>query len=578
MSEKGGLRLKLSLGVTFILALTVFAVVSISTRLQVDDTRDFVLKASTDSAALLANQFDQEIRKTLEISQSYLDLGKESETRLRGLLGRRADILALRGVDLETSKIERSFISEKGQELGIEGSGLLAMDLDHPEQINLRKDVNASNSIKLIFPWKQNAAGKVIGIGVIDIAPEHFGSIFKLDDSSHLLLFNSSGDVLFSSANSVVEGMTSARNAPSALVEANQKSPLNNFQVRVLGNNGSPFIGSLKKTQIPGLAITVLIPEARIYDTPNKIRARSVFLGLAILCLALLATVLFADSLTQPLLKLVEVTKKIAAGDFGARAESKKHDEIGMLSQSFDQMAEGLAEREKLKNLFGKFHSKAVAEKLMRDQEAGLGGERIPVTVFFSDIRSFTSRSENMSAEEVVAMLNEYMTEMVNVIEEHNGVVDKYVGDAIMAIWGIGTNDPHAEAVQAMRACLAMRTRLAQLNTRRLARGADEIKIGMGLNSGEAVAGNIGSPSRMEYTVIGDAVNTASRVESLTKEYETDLLVSSSTVALVRTLGLRFSSPIKAAAKGKAGGILVHKCEEADMNSSSEPDELPSVA
>lgn len=563
LSEKGGLRLKLSLGVTFILAFTVFAVVSISTRLQVDDTRDFVLKASSDSASLIANQFDQEIRKTLELSQSYLDLGKESEGKLMSVLNRRSEILALRGIDLNANKIERSYISPKGNSFGIEGLGVMAHDLNHPDQISIRKENSSSASIKIIFPWKKDSQNLVSAIGVVDIDPAYFNSIFKLDDSSHLLLFGKDGKILFSSSNSVAEGVINPKGAPDALVQANNTSPLNNFQIRVLGANKNPFIGSLKKTQIPGLAISVLIPEARIYDTPNKIRARSIFLGLAILCLALLCTVLFADSLTQPLLKLVEVTKRIANGDFNIRSESKKRDEIGTLSRSFDHMAEGLSEREQLKTLFGKFHSKAVAEKLMRDKEAGLGGERIPVTVFFSDIRSFTSRSENMSAEEVVTMLNEYMTAMVSVIEEYNGVVDKYVGDAIMAIWGIGSNDPGYEASQAMKACLAMRARLKELNDKRLARGDDEIKIGMGLNSGEAVAGNIGSPSRMEYTVIGDAVNTASRVESLTKEYKTDLLVSGSTVDLVKNLGLTFSEPFRAAAKGKSDGIIVHKC---DMN------------
>lgn len=562
--EKGGLRLKLSLGVTFILSFTVFAVVTISTRLQVDDTRDFVLKASTDSASLLSNQFDQEIRKTLELSQSYLDLGKESESKLTSLLERRPEVLALRGISLETNRIERSYISSKGKDLGIEGSGLLAMDLKNPESISVRKD--SSSSLKVVFPWKQNNQGTIQSVGVLDIDPSFLNSIFKLDDSSHLLVFGSDGLLIHSSPSAIAEGVVESKQAPLALVSANKNSPLNNFQVRVLGANGDPFIGSLKKTQLPGLAISVLIPEARIYDTPNKIRSRSVLLGLTILCLALLTTVLFADSLTQPLLKLVEVTKKIANGDFGVRSGSTKSDEIGVLSRSFDHMAEGLSEREKLKNLFGKFHSKAVAEKLMKDQEAGLGGERIPVTVFFSDIRSFTSTSENMSAEEVVAMLNEYMTEMVSVIEEHNGVVDKYVGDAIMAIWGIGSENPENDAELAIKACLAMRSRLAELNKRRVERGDKEIKIGMGLNSGEAVAGNIGSPSRMEYTVIGDAVNTASRVESLTKEYETDLLVSETTVKLVSNLRLNFSEPILAAAKGKAAGIMVHKCEEAQAS------------
>jgi adenylate cyclase len=167
-----------------------------------------------------------------------------------------------------------------------------------------------------------------------------------------------------------------------------------------------------------------------------------------------------------------------------------------------------------------------------------------------------------MQPEQVVEMLNEYMTEMVTVIEKYEGVVDKYVGDAIMAVWGMEhAGHPDQDAERAVKACLEMREKLAELNERRAKRGDFPLKIGMGLNSGEVIVGNIGSQSRMEYTVIGDTVNTASRMESLTKEFETDFLVNESTKNLLDKETFSFTEPMFASAKGKAEKIQIFGCK-----------------
>jgi adenylate cyclase len=167
------------------------------------------------------------------------------------------------------------------------------------------------------------------------------------------------------------------------------------------------------------------------------------------------------------------------------------------------------------------------------NHQVELGGDKLPVTILFSDIRGFTSISEQLEAQELVALLNEYFTEMVDIVMDHGGVVDKYIGDAIMVIFGApvpGAND----ALNAVRAALAMRESLARLNTRLEARGAQIIRTGIGIHSGEVIAGNIGSERRMEYTVIGDAVNLASRLESSTKDLGADLVISEATYALTR--------------------------------------------
>lgn len=161
-----------------------------------------------------------------------------------------------------------------------------------------------------------------------------------------------------------------------------------------------------------------------------------------------------------------------------------------------------------------------------------------------------------MEAEQVVEMLNEYMTAMVSEITKHNGVVDKYVGDAIMAVWGVPMSKPE-DTWNAVRASISMRIRLAEFNKARKALGKNEIKIGMGLHTGELIAGNIGSNERMEYTVIGDTVNTASRIESLTKEFGTDMLISDAAYQLVKDKVI--VEPVSAKVKGKADAVKAFK-------------------
>jgi adenylate cyclase len=235
--------------------------------------------------------------------------------------------------------------------------------------------------------------------------------------------------------------------------------------------------------------------------------------------------------------------------------QPKGHDEITQLTRSFGQMAEGLAERDKLKETFNKFHSKEIAEAILKG-EVKLGGNRQEATVFFSDIRSFTSISESMEAEQVVEMLNEYMTAMVSEIQRHHGVVDKYVGDAIMAVWGVPMSKP-GDTWNAVRASLAMRERLAEFNEERERNGKTPVKMGMGLHTGELIAGNIGSTEKMEYTVIGDTVNTASRIESLTKEFGTDMLISEEVYKKVKDKVI--VEPISANVKGKAKTLTAYK-------------------
>jgi adenylate cyclase len=207
--------------------------------------------------------------------------------------------------------------------------------------------------------------------------------------------------------------------------------------------------------------------------------------------------------------------------------------------------------RVKERDAFARFLPGPAVERLSRDPSAlHLGGEQQEATVLFSDIRGFTAMSEQLSAERVVALLNEYFREMVEEIFAHQGILDKFIGDGICAVFGppLADQDQAKRSIDCARGMLA---RLEKLNHVRAARGEPTLSIGIGIHTGPLVAGNIGSPLRMEYTHIGDTVNTASRIEGLTKELGEPLLVSAATVEKAREAGtyLRELGPVSVRGK-----------------------------
>ena len=234
-----------------------------------------------------------------------------------------------------------------------------------------------------------------------------------------------------------------------------------------------------------------------------------------------------ARRMSNALTRVSNAHKRIADQEYVHVQGVKTGDELEDLANGFNSMVDGLVERDKLKTTFGKYMTPSIVEHLMAGK-VSLGGVSLEVSILFSDIRDFTSISEKMDAHELVALLNEYFTAMVGIVIDEGGVVDKYIGDAIMAVFGApvpGENDP----LHAVRAAVRMRAALEQLNADLEKRGKPQLKTGIGIHTGTVVAGNIGSESRMEYTVIGDTVNLASRLEGKTKELGVGLVISEDT-------------------------------------------------
>jgi adenylate cyclase len=211
-----------------------------------------------------------------------------------------------------------------------------------------------------------------------------------------------------------------------------------------------------------------------------------------------------------------------------------------------------------IRKMFSSYVSKRIVDELIRDpSKAKLGGDRKEITVLFSDIRGFTSFSEKLQPEDVVSLLNEYLGAMTEIVFEYEGTLDKFVGDAIVALWGAPIGQPdHAE--RACRCALAMIVRLKELQAKWAAEGKHVIDIGIGINTGDMVVGNIGAPGKkMDYTVIGDNVNLGARLESLTRQYNNHIIISEYTYGKVMNI-VKVNELGSVTVKGKQQPVVIY--------------------
>jgi class 3 adenylate cyclase len=240
-----------------------------------------------------------------------------------------------------------------------------------------------------------------------------------------------------------------------------------------------------------------------------------------------------ARHITGPILAVARASRRVAQGDLSQRVQVATGDEVGDLAHAFNEMVDQLRLGETVRDMFGRAVSPEVSAALIEAVSSGqitLGGETRRVTVLFSDIKGFTMFSEQHTAGQVVAMFNEFFGAIYPAIGKYGGVINKFGGDSTMAIFGAPIPQPD-HARRAVSTALAMRKAMVDLNARREARGQTPIHIGIGINTGEVVVGTVGAAERLEYTTIGDAVNVASRIEGLTRQFAPhDVLISQATL------------------------------------------------
>jgi class 3 adenylate cyclase len=245
---------------------------------------------------------------------------------------------------------------------------------------------------------------------------------------------------------------------------------------------------------------------------------------IVLLCYRLIYT--FSKNLNYLFQKQITALHQVNQGNLSVQVPMIAHDEFGQMAFSTNKMIHGLREKEEIKQTFGKMVGSEVAEKILANKGKELHrGQKENVIILFSDIRSFTQMSENSGPEEIISFLNQYFELAVDIIQKHGGLVDKFIGDALLAIFGLeqGEDQQSTQAINAVKASQELYLRAQKLNR---PDGLGKLDIGIGLHYGQVVAGTVGSPHRFEYTVIGDTVNTASRLEGLTKELKRPLLIS----------------------------------------------------
>ena len=249
---------------------------------------------------------------------------------------------------------------------------------------------------------------------------------------------------------------------------------------------------------------------------------------------ALAGGYLLARQIGSSLRTLLVGVREIGLGNFNHRAILKTRDEFEELAGEINNMAQGLKERERLRFSFARYVSQHVMQKILKAESvAKLEGERRKITVLFSDIRQFTEIAERFPPEQVVALLNEYFTMMLEAIFKHQGTLDKFLGDGIMVEFGAPLDDLNQEK-NAIMTAIEMQKELKKLLAKWEKEGKPQIEVGIGIHTGLAVVGNIGSEQRIEYTAIGDTVNVAARLEQATKILKKSILVSETTFAPVK--------------------------------------------
>lgn len=423
-------------------------------------------------------------------------------------------------------------------------------------------------SIAVPFP---DEFGVIRQIAVGDFRLSRLQKAFALSGVRTLFLVDEKGVVLAHKNDTYALQGRSIEHLP-IVEEALARHESNKGQKRFFDQDEKKWlVGAYSKTAF-GLTVIAEAPEMLILEPAKVVKLEAFEVAGYVLSGALFFVILFSLTLTSPIEDLHEATQIVASGNFDVFAPVTTRDEVGELASSFNRMVVGLKERDKVKNILTKFHGSSITDDLMKN-DLHLGGNRKDVTVFFSDIRGFTKFSEGHTPEEVVEMLNEYFQIMVSIITKNHGVVDKFVGDAIMAVWGAPTSTGD-DRYWAVIACLEMRIALNELNERRQQRGHSPILIGMGLHSGTAISGTIGSTERMEYTVIGDTVNMASRIESSTKAFGADLLISG---AVAHDIESRFLLDFAGSAevKGKTEPIKMFKVRGRFENGASIPITTP---
>lgn len=300
-------------------------------------------------------------------------------------------------------------------------------------------------------------------------------------------------------------------------------------------------------------SVHIGITRKVVDEAVNRVSLFIKYLLLSGLIVGGAGAILITGIIVKPVHELVKSAHELGSGNLDYRIKVSRKDELGALMNAFNEMADGLKQKQHIQESFGRYVSADLVDMIVNNRENWFKGKRTDVTLLFADIRGFTSYSEKRDPESLINHLNEYFGIMTDIIHRNSGYIDKFIGDEIMAVFGSPVyNAKHA--FLASRAACEMQEKLRAFNRGRAE--DDQIHIGIGLNSGEVVAGNLGSAQKMEYAVIGDNVNTASRLCSVAKKDE--IIISKYTYDGIREYNFETHAKEPVTVKGKSEPIEIY--------------------
>jgi len=418
---------------------------------------------------------------------------------------------------------------------------------------------------------ENNFAGRTNMVEAAKKAVEQYGQSIILTDSEIIFAIDESGNVAMATSD---PGLLEIEKGELLRILGEENHGL---QTAVIGSEKRIF-QSFYFTPF-GWHILISEKESVFLSDARNIAIQTIITLCAAIAAAVALLLFITGRLTKPLGKIVQAMNGvIETADLSSRVEVEYRDETGVLAQSFNMMTEELdkaygqikryafdavlagKKEERIRQIFQKYVPQNVIERFFASPEKMLVGENRKLAILFSDIRSFTTISEGMAPDDLVNSLNRYFSGQVDIIYNRKGIVDKYIGDAIMAFWGAPEKHDD-DALQSVLSGLEMMDSVEKFNISQRKIGKCEFHIGIGINFGEVTVGNIGSERKMDYTVIGDAVNLASRMEGLTKAYHSEILISENVFEELRrtspTAGFTYRLLDTVAVKGKTQGVKI---------------------
>jgi class 3 adenylate cyclase/CheY-like chemotaxis protein len=424
--------------------------------------------------------------------------------------------------------------------------------------------------------------GDVVGAVLIGESLDHLVRLMRQETLAHLTIYNFDGTPLASTLFHPEEtSPLPAVQAFNVLQNQDQDSTLRDLQVasvsytEILGPWEARWGNDLGVMGV-ALAQSFIVRPSQFTRVQAVIFIAFAFIGIIILGIFL------ARRITNPLKEVVNASTQVAEGNFKVKVPVSGNDEVMVLAHAFNYMVTGLQEGSIYRDLLGRTVSPQVREALRKSFASGelkLEGQSTTATVLMSDIRNFTGMAEKEEPTTILHWLNEYFRELVPVITKYGGVVDKFEGDAILAFFGILPTPlpPEESAFNACLASMEMLEVIGRINSRRIQQDAPAFRTGIGINTGSLIAGGLGTADRLNYTIIGDTVNTTQRIQDLTRQFgESGVAVSESTVASLheRRSDFRLEPLGEHVLKGKSELIWVYRLQPSPIkNRKSDPED-----